>query len=660
MTNRIGEQARFHSVALIACALFLFAGLAIVDDYGVSADTGPQRAITLATFNYILHDDPTLLRRAADHLYGVAFEAPLFLLTERVLGLEDPRHVHLARHVLTHLFFLIGGFCCYLLARRLSGDRLIALLVMLLFLLSPRLYAHSFFNSKDPVFASAFVMALLFASRAFDKDSLGAYRWCGAAAGLLVSLRIMGAILFAVVLVFRLWAWFRAEGPAARRQAAATVGSFALWGSLALFVSLPYLWEDPVGRLAEIFVASANHPTTVYMLFGGKVFLSAALPWDYVLRWFAISQPPVTLLLGLLGMGALGLAARGVVRRGAVAGPSVAWGVAELRFGVLLATCFALPLLAFALLRPNAYHGWRHFYFLHGPFCLLATFALMGLRQLSAPGLRKRWVGGAACALTAAGLGVVVVQMAQIHPHQYLYFNFFMDRKTPERLRAWYEMDYWNMTLRQGYEYMLRQTPAAAINIKEDFATRKEKFDIELLPAADRRRFSHDPTRDLNFYLDKSPGRYMPVEPFPPVLYRLKVYNNTIMTVSTPDLSRVDPAVADEYRVLHRAATAGVPAARGGGYEVRRHGSRLAWVKDACEPGALRRKFRLKFYPADTSRLPDHHRKRGYFELDVRGARFDGKCLGAARLPDYPLARVRLGQFSPGGGVAWEVEVPLF
>ena len=215
------------------------------------------------------------------------------------------------------------------------------------------------------------------------------------------------------------------------------------------------------------------------------------------------------------------------------------------------------------------------------------------------------------------------------------------------------------MTLRQGYEYMLRQTPAAAISIREDFATRKEEFDIEILPASDRRRFSHDSTRDLNFYLDKSPGRYLPVETFPPVLHRFKVYNNTIMTVSTPDLSRVDPRVADAYRDLGRAVMAGVPAARGGGFDVYLHGKRLAWVKEACEPGALRREFWLKLYPADAGRLPDHHRKRGYFVISVRGVRFDSKCLGAARLPDYPLARMRLGQSVPGGGLLWEVEAPL-
>ena len=71
------------------------------------------------------------------------------------------------------------------------------------------------------------------------------------------------------------------------------------------------------------------------------------------------------------------------------------------------------------------------------------------------------------------------------------------------------------------------------------------------------------------------------------------------------------------------------------------------------------RQFRLYLYPADVGRLPNHHQKRGYFELGVRGVRLDGKCLGAARLPDFALARIRLGQFAPDGGVVWEVEMPL-
>ena len=656
MTNRIGERIRFHRLALIVCALFLITGLAIVDDYGVSLDTDGQRRVAIDTINYVLHGDSTLLR-THDRFYGAAFEAPLFLLTERILGLEDPRHVYLARHVLTHLLFLIGGFCCYLLAFRLSGDRLIALLVMALFLLSPRLYAHSFFNSKDAPFASAFVMALLVVSRAFDRDSLGAYRWGGAAAGLLVNLRIMGVVLFVVVLVFRAWAWFQAEG-SERQRVAATTGIFALWGVIVLFISLPYLWGDSVGRLAEMPAVLSDHPLILYELFRGQVFSSAALPWDYMLRWFVISQPPVTLLLGLLGLVALGLAAGGVVKRGAGAGPGVAWGAAELRFGVLLATCFVLPLVAFALLRPNAHDDWRHFYFLHGPFCLLAAFALAWLRRLSVRDLPKGWVGGAACALTAAGLCVAALEMAQIHPNQYLYYNFLADRKTPERLRSRYTTDYYAMAMRQGYEHILRQGPASVINMKPQgrvSSPRQININVQILPAAARSRFTHDPSRDPDFYLSgNSPQKSLPQDAFSPVLHRLKVYNNTMMTVSTPDLSRVDPVVAEAYQALHRAATAGEPAAMAGGYEVHRHGSRLAWVKEACEPGELMSPFRLALYPADAGRLPNHLRKRGYFELGVRGVRFDGKCLGAARLPDFALARLHLRQLG-----RWETEVPL-
>ena len=646
MINPIGERVRFHGLALSACALFLIAGLAIVDDYSVTVDTVEQRRIAINTVDYVLHSDQTLLQiDDAIRFYGMALELPLFLLTEQILGLEDPRHVYLTRHVLTHLLFLIGGFCCYLLAFRLSGDRLIALLVMLLFLLSPRLYAHSFFNSKDPVFASAFVMALLVVSRAFDKDSVGAYRWCGAAAGLLIHLRIMGVVLFAVVLVFRAWAWFRARGDAARRRAAATIGVFALWGGLVLFISLPYFWGDPAGRLSEYWIVLTNHPNYHGPLsFRGQVFPNMALPWDYVLHWFAISQPPVVLLLGLLGIVAWGLAVWGAFRRG-VRGVG-----GELRFGVLLATCFALPLVAFALLQPNTLPDWRHFYFLHGPFCLLATFALMGLRQLPVWGLRRGLLGGAACALTAAGLGAAALEMAQIHPNQHLYFNFFVDRKTPERLSKRYEMDYSNMMLRQGYEHILRQAPASTINIRPRF-----KRNMQILPAAARSRFTHDPVRDPDFYFSgNATHSFLLNDHFPPVLHRFKVYNNTVMAVSTPDLSRVDPAVADAYRALRRAATAGEPAARAGGFDVHLHGQRLTWVKEACEPGALRREFRLRLYPANADRLPDHLRKQGYFKFSVRGVRFDGKCMGATRLPDFALTRARLGQRGK-----WEVEVSL-
>ena len=57
MTNSIGERARFHGLALVLLFLFLIAGLAIVDDYGVSIDTENQHLNALSTLNYVLHGE---------------------------------------------------------------------------------------------------------------------------------------------------------------------------------------------------------------------------------------------------------------------------------------------------------------------------------------------------------------------------------------------------------------------------------------------------------------------------------------------------------------------------------------------------------------------------------------------------------------------------
>ena len=107
--------------AAIVVALFAVLGIAVVDDFGVSTDEFTQREIAQINIDYALGTGglPTY---ASDRYYGVAFEAPL-ILVERLLGLTDSRAILLSRHLLTHLFFLAGGWFCYLLTCRLFGHR---------------------------------------------------------------------------------------------------------------------------------------------------------------------------------------------------------------------------------------------------------------------------------------------------------------------------------------------------------------------------------------------------------------------------------------------------------------------------------------------------------------------------------------------------------
>ena len=186
-----------HS-AIVALAAFAIVGVSVLDDYGIAIDEGAQRSGGMASLDYIL-GDADALPNDVNRFYGVAFELPL-IAVERLLRLEDSRAIHLSRRLVTHLFFLAGGFFAWLLAHRLFGSRLVALLAMLIFLLHPRIYAHSFFNTKDLPFLSMFMIALYLIHRAFRRDTVWAFALCGVGVGFLANIRIMGVMLIPAVL----------------------------------------------------------------------------------------------------------------------------------------------------------------------------------------------------------------------------------------------------------------------------------------------------------------------------------------------------------------------------------------------------------------------------------------------------------------------------
>ena len=204
--TRPAVAVRRHWALALVCALFLLVAALTLDDYGVLPDTWAQRAIGNAALDYLAGDGERAfeqLNLPLDRYYGAVFEAPLIIVLDHILGLSDDGDIFLGRNVLTHLVFLAGGVFCYLLVLRLFGSRPLALVATALFLLHPRIYAHSFVNGKDIPFLAMFMVALWLTHRAFRRDTLGAFILCGAGVGLLVNLRVMGVVLFAAVLAMR-------------------------------------------------------------------------------------------------------------------------------------------------------------------------------------------------------------------------------------------------------------------------------------------------------------------------------------------------------------------------------------------------------------------------------------------------------------------------
>ena len=646
--------------ALLVCTAFLLVGTAIVGDYSVGWDTPSQQLIAERNLAYIMGATDRLdgFWVPHDKYYGVAFELPLLLL-ERGLELEDPRNVHLLRHLVTHGFFLVGGWCCALLVYRMSRSRGVALVALLLFVVQPRLYAHSFFNSKDLPFLSMFMVTLYVTHRAFRTETVGAFVLCGVSVGILTNLRIMGVMLFPAVLALRGLDLVQAKGEE-RKHVLATGAVFALSGPGTLYALSPYLWPNPV-EFVTAWQTLAQHPHRSAELFQGMPVDSHHLPWHYVLTWMGISTPPVTLLCGVLGI--IGVGVRSLRE------PRAALGNTDLRFGLLLVACLTLPVVAIVVLGAHMYNGWRHVYFVHAPLSCLAALGV-------------QYAGGNAPARVAVvsalvGLGVLVTgrEMVRLHPHQHVYFNALVDRTTPESLRISYRLDPWGGACREGLEFLRRRYPATTVSVK---ASAKVVRGYRFLPQGDRmwlklvERNSDVQVRCggwLQIQIDrwspagrfKADGQIRKELPRENVLYVRKVYNSTVLMVqalmTVPNREQSEAYRTESYRGVRSGQLV-----QQGEFDLYRyrHSRRLGYAKDGCTASDKEAPFFLHVVPVEEADLPASRRRYGFDNLDFvfleTGRWTDDKCWATVVLPDYPVSRIRTGQYTKSGRI-WETDL---
>jgi hypothetical protein len=115
---------------------------------------------------------------------------------------------------------------------------------------------------------------------------------------------------------------------------------------------------------------------------------------------------------------------------------------------VIIAAVF--PFVYFAVFRPVAYNGMRHFLFVIPPVCVIAALAFQ--RLLQAPSRVARLA-------FAAGLGLAFVAQARmlidLHPDEYTYFNTLVGG--PRGAAGRFELDYWGISLAEATEKLVEQ-----------------------------------------------------------------------------------------------------------------------------------------------------------------------------------------------------------
>ncbi len=104
-----------------------------------------------------------------------------------------------------------------------------------------------------------------------------------------------------------------------------------------------------------------------------------------------------------------------------------------------------------------------------------------------------------------------------------------------------------------------------------------------------------------------------------------------------------------------RQVAAGAEPIRRADFDVHYDGSRLAYAKEDCSASDTEARFLLHLFPQAPDDLPAHRKPYGFDNLDFQwgeadggdDVRYGGMCVAVVRLPDYPIVRIRTGQWIP-------------
>jgi len=169
---------------LITYSLFIFfflTGVLIFKDYGISTDEDFQRLVGFYWLNYIanffpgsnflldvqnkikLIGDLTLSVESGETFkyYGIIYDLPLAFI-ETVFNITDPKNYFYLRHFLNFFLFWVSSIFFYKILFIRFKNWSLAISGVLFYVLSPRIFAESFYNNKDLILLSLFSISFYY------------------------------------------------------------------------------------------------------------------------------------------------------------------------------------------------------------------------------------------------------------------------------------------------------------------------------------------------------------------------------------------------------------------------------------------------------------------------------------------------------------------
>jgi len=523
-------------------AIFLLTGIFIFADYGISIDEDNTRVIGFLSLEsiykivapeYITKINEVIGTQKAEHpnlniipTSGVVFDLPMAFL-EFIFKIEDSRQYYLLRHFFTFFVFFISVYFFFQIVKKRYNSWSIGILGAIFLIISPKIFANSFYNNKDIIFMSLFIINLYTSINFLEKQNFKNSIICSIVSALTINVRILGLIL--PILVFIIYIINILRNTNSKKKILKPLILFLILLPFFVFLFWPYLWENPIDNLLYSLKYLNKHSLDIYDFYLGQYNFLGNAPWHYHLVWIFVSTPLLYILLFIIGFIFI---FRRIIKRLLKIKKNDSyddlWRSSNELQDLIFFLTFLVPMIFVIDFQKLSYDGWRHLYFIYPSFLLISLF---GLHIIKVIFLKRK--SHYLYILSLILILPTIFWMYKNHPFQNIYFNLLAGKNFNEK----FEMDYFGTSNKKALEYIaakenkkvkIYSLSTTDLNLSKKIIDKKMREKIDIAYDINNADYIVNNYRDWRGEID--PTNFKVPENFK-ILYEIKVDDVPINTI---------------------------------------------------------------------------------------------------------------------------------
>ena len=442
---------------LIGLILFVFflIGINIYKDYGVSIDEHYHYTNGLHYYSFLkgLFSENSKyinITELRDSFQNFHFKNPalfdlIFAFLKDVFNMQDLQEIYFFRHLLIYAIYLVGSFYFVLILRERYENKIIVLIGLLFLLITPRIFANSFFNNKDLIFLSVCCIFFYYSIKFYTKPSLKTAVIFSLFSAIAFDVRIMAIVFIFTFFILKFLHYLDNENKITANIKYIPIS--IVFFTLFIYIFWPYLWIDPIRNLIDFFAVIKSKTPGMQNLYFGEYIYSKNAPWHYEIIWILITSPASIILFFIIGY-FFALKNLTVNLLQSDRKKHKFWYNKKQFIDYYLLCAFTLSFFVKVKFGVS-YNGWRQIYYLYP---LIIYFGLNGIEFLVTKFKNKKIFYKIILLSIFVEITFLSYWNIRNHPYQYIFFNPIFKSLTKNN----FDLDYWGISNKEMLEKILK------------------------------------------------------------------------------------------------------------------------------------------------------------------------------------------------------------